>query len=94
METCACQYITQDKTGKINVGETIYLFNTNKENNANNNKKIKIISKFYFIHFKADNECISSAFKPREKVRKLSPKLYICIMRKYCFCGMLIYLLV
>ena len=41
METCTCQYLTQDKIEKFDTGETIYLPLTKqqcikKENNAHN----------------------------------------------------------
>jgi hypothetical protein len=59
----------------------MWLFNTNKENNAHNVKKLKLIDN-PIVLIKAEHDSFSSVGKSTESARKLSPNSNSCIDTK------------
>jgi ATP-dependent DNA helicase PIF1 len=81
METCTIPYLTEERIQKFNSNNSIWLFNTNKENYSHNIKQLKLIGN-PIILVKAEHDSISSVGKSTETARKLSPKMYLCIDAK------------
>ena len=81
MNSCTVQNITPEKLIRFNSSETMWLFNTNKENNQHNINQLKLMLKpIILIH--AEHDSISSVGKSTESCRKLAPKLYLCVGAK------------
>ena len=81
MNTCTVQNITPEKLIRFHSSETMWLFNTNKENNHHNINQLKLLLK-PIILILAEHDSFSSVGKSTESCRKLSPKLYLSIGAK------------
>ena len=81
MNTCTLQHITQPKIDRFNSSETMWLFNTNKDNYIHNINQLKILNQ-PIILINADHDSPSSASNSDDIARKLKSKLYLCIGAK------------
>jgi ATP-dependent DNA helicase PIF1 len=81
MDSCTVQNITPEKLLRFHSSETMWLFNTNKENNHHNINQLKLMLK-PIILINAEHDSLSSVGKSTESCRKLAPKLHLCIGAK------------
>jgi hypothetical protein len=81
MENCTNNYLTPEKIARFHSSETIWLFNTNKENHIHNIKQLKSLLK-PIILIKAEHDCVSSMGKTPDAAKKLSSTLYLAIDAK------------
>ena len=81
MDTCTTQHISPEKLERFNSSETMWLFNTNKENSQHNINRLKKMQK-PIIMINALHDAPGSIGKSTEFCRKLAPKLYLCIGAK------------
>lgn len=81
MNTCTVQHILPEKLNRFNSSETMWLFNTNKDNNTHNINQLKLMQK-PIIMINAEHDMLASVGKATESCRKLAPKLYLCIGAK------------
>ena len=70
MNTCILQHITQPKIDRFNSSETMWLFNTNKDNYIHNINQLKILNQ-PIILINADHDSPSSASNSDDIARKL-----------------------
>ena len=81
MENCTNNNLTPEQIARFHSSETIWLFNTNKENHIHNIKQLKSLNQ-PIILMKAEHDCVSSIGKAPDAAKKLSSTLYLAINAK------------